>query len=133
MEVSTLTPTRRVHISRVTPASDDINKTGHTFQYKLNNCKTRRKIYDGSLRAPYERENKKTCINIIFSGGAFKEVVLKAVNDLKDGPSHFTVNNEEVEKVAIDPRTELTGKHIDTKIHFKVNGSKIVIHVYNST
>ena len=130
---------RSVHISRVTLASDDISdvsddvsKTTHTFQYKLNDNKTRRKIYEGAFRTPYVRENKKTCINLIFSDGAFKEIVLKAITDLKDGPTHFYVNNEEVEKIAIDPRTELTGKHIDTKIHFRVNGSKIVIHVYNS-
>ena len=55
---------RSVHISRVTPANDDERKNRHTFQYKLNDSKTRRKIYEGSLRAPYERENKKTCINL---------------------------------------------------------------------
>ena len=133
MEVSKLNPApTKIHISRVTSASDDGNKTKHTFQYELNDTRTKRKIYEGALRAPYERENKKTCINLIFSDGAFKEVVMKAIIDLKEGPTHFKVNDEEVEKVEIDPRTELTGKHVDTKINFKVNGSKIVIHVYNS-
>ena len=120
-------------LSNVTLACDDVSKSKHTFQYMLNSTRTRKKLLEGALRAPYEREDKKTCINLIFSDGAFKEVVLKALTDLKDGPTHFIVRNEEVEKVDINPRSELSGKHIDTKIHFKVNGSKIVIHVYNST
>ena len=37
-----------------------------------------------------------------------------------------------MERVTIDPRVELSGMHVDTKIEFKVNGGKIVINVYNS-
>ena len=33
----------------------------------------------------------------------------------------------------MDPKKELSGKHVDTKIEFKVNKDKIVIHIYNST
>ena len=51
---------------------------------------------------------------------------------LKNGPKHFIVGKEEVERVLIDPRKELTGKHIDTKIEFKVGGGKILIHAYNT-
>ena len=34
--------------------------------------------------------------------------------------------------ITLEPRKELTGKHIDTKIEFRVNVNKITIHVYNS-
>ena len=37
-----------------------------------------------------------------------------------------------VEMITLEPRKELTGKHIDTKIEFRVNVNKITIHVYNS-
>ena len=87
---------------------------------------------EGAVRAPYLREEKKGCTNLIFNDGSFNEVVLKAIAELKNSPKYFIVGKENVERVAIDPRKELTGKHIDTKIEFKVNGSKIVLHVYNS-
>ena len=121
----------RIEINDVTPVNDDEEET-QIFQYKLNNTRTKRKIYEGSLRPPYQRENKKGSIVLLFSDGAFKEVVLTAVEDLKNGPETFVVKNEEVEKITIDPRKELTGQYMDTKIHFKVNGNKIIIHVYNS-
>ena len=57
---------------------------------------------------------------------------MNAIEDLKDGPRHFIVGKEEVERVSIDSRKELSGKYVDTKIEFKVNNEKIVIHVYNT-
>ena len=85
------------------------------------------------MRHHYEREEKKSCINLIFSGGAFNVVVQKAISELNNGPKHFVVGKEDVERITIDPRKELSGKHVDTKIEFKVNRDKIVIHIYNST
>ena len=64
--------------------------------------------------------------------GSFKEIVLAAVDGLKNGPTTFAVENEDVEMITLEPRKELTGKHIDTKIEFRVNVNKITIHVYNS-
>ena len=120
-------------INHVTLASDDERqKSAHKFQYNLNTAKTKKNLYEGAMRGHYERETKKTCINLIFSDGAFNEVVLKALIELKTGPKHFIVGKEDVERVAIDPRTELSGKHVDTKIEFKVNRSKLVIHAYNT-
>ena len=121
----------QILMSNVTLVSNE-EEEAQVFKYKLNKVRTQRKIYEGSLRKPYERENKKGSIVLIFSDGAFKEVVLTAIDDLKNGPNTFRVQNEDVEKITIDPRKELTGKHIDTKIHFKVNGNKIIIHAYNS-
>ena len=120
--------------SHVTSANeDDKQNKAHTFQYNLNTAKTKKKIYEGALRDHFQREDKKGCINLIFSGGAFNVVVFKAINELQNGPKHFIVGKEEVEKISIDPRKELSGKHVDTKIEFKVNTDKIVIHIYNST
>ena len=104
-------------IRDVTPAKDDgILTNAHIFNYNLNDRKTRKKVYEGALRVPYEREEKDGCMNMIFSDGAFNEVVLKAIIELKNGPKHFVVGKEDVERVTIDPRQELSGKHIDTKI-----------------
>ena len=118
-------------ISDVTLANDD----GHinlTFQYNLNTSKTRKHLYEGATRGHYDREDKKTCINLTFSDGAFNIVVQKAMIELNNGPKLFIVGKEEVERVTIDHRNELTGKHVDTKIEFKVNNEKIVVHIYNT-
>ena len=71
------------------------------------------------------------CINITFSDGAYSEVVLRALEELNNYET-FTVGKEEIQRVDVAQRTELTGKHIDTKIEFKVNKGKIVIHAYNT-
>ena len=89
-------------------------------------------MYEGAFRGHFEREEKKTCINLNFSDGAFNKVVLKALVELGNGPKSFIVGKEEVERVTIDPRKELSGKYVDTKIEFNVSGDKIVVHVYNT-
>ena len=111
----------QMDISKVTSAIDDITFiAAHTFQYNLNEARTRKKLYEGAMRKPFEREEKKGCINLIFSDGAFKAVILKALVEIQNGPKHFIVGIEEVEKISIDPRKELSGKHVDTKLEFKV-------------
>ena len=127
-------------VTSVTLVNDDKNpatatvdtSATATFQYNLNEEKTRKKLLDGAMRTPYQREEKIGCTNLIFNDGAFNAVVLKAIVEIKNGPKHFIVGKEDVEKVTVDPRKELSGKHVDTKVEFKVNGHKIVIHVYNS-
>ena len=112
--------------------SNTIDNNGHIFNYNLNVTKTKKKIIDGAIREPYTREEKKGCINLVFNDGAFKEVVLKAIVELKTSPIQFKVGDENVERITIDPRRELSGKHVDTKIEFKINCSKLVLHVYKS-
>ena len=117
----------------VTIVSDDEQqKTTHKFQYNLNTVKTRKLLYEGAMRGHYEREDKKACIILTFSDGAFNEAVLKAIIELQNGPKHFFVGKQEVQRITIDSREELSGKHVDTKVEFKVNDSKIIVHVYNT-
>ena len=135
----------QTEISKVTLVNDDdqiqahrtnkdaeSNQDCHIFQYNLNHMKSKKKILEGAMRIPYNREDKKTCAVLTFSDGSFKEVVLKAVFDLKNSPKNFSVGKVNVERVTIDPRKELSGKHVDTKIEFRVDGEKVLIHVYNS-
>ena len=76
--------------SDVTHASDDDQrKTAHIFQYNLNTAKTKKLLVEGALRANYEREEKKECINLMFNDGAYNEVVLKVLVELKNGNNTF--------------------------------------------
>ena len=93
-----------------------------TFHYNLNTNKTRKNLEEGAIRSHYMREDKKTCTNMTFSDGAFSEAVLNAVDDLKNGPKFFVVGKEDVERVSIESRKELSGKYVDTKLEFKVKG-----------
>ena len=120
-----------IDISHVTSVNDDDIVKAHT-QYSMNDARTRKKLYEGAMRGPFKREEKKGCTNLIFSDGAFNEVVLKAIVEIINGPKNFIVGKENVERITIDPRKELSGMHVDTKMEFKVNGDKILIHVYNS-
>jgi hypothetical protein len=88
---------------------DELPRTAHTFQYNLNTAKTRKLLYEGATRGHYKREGKKVCINLSFSDGAFNEVVLKSLVELKNGPKHFIVGKDDVERITIDPREELSG------------------------
>ena len=103
-------------------SDDDDNLTTHKYN-----------LYTGAIRKPYIREEKSGCINLIFSDGAYKEVVLKSLVELRNGSRFFMIGKEEVECVTFNPRKELSGKHVDTKIEFNVSGEKLVIHAYNST
>ena len=67
-------------------------------------ARTRKKLLEGAMRGLFKREEKKGCINLIFSDGAFNEVVLKAIVKIKNGPKNFIVGKEEVERITIDPR-----------------------------
>ena len=117
-----------IDIASVTLANDDgRSRNAHIFQYNMNTETTRKNLYEGALRGHYERERKKTCINLPFSDGAFNEVVLKALVELGNGPKTFIVGKEEVERVAIDSRQELSGKYVNTKIEFRANGDKIMV------
>ena len=40
----------------------------------LNEAKSRKALYVGAIREPFEREEKRGCINLIFSDGAFTDV-----------------------------------------------------------
>ena len=110
------------HITKVTLANDDGEqiKAIQTFQYNLNTSKTRKLLCEGAMRSNYQREEKKGCINLVFNDGSYTEVVLKALIDLQNGPKHFIVGKEEIERVSIDPREELSEKHVDTMIEFRV-------------
>ena len=112
--------------------NNDMNNSSHVFKYNLNSLKTKKNIHEGALRGHYTRENKKTCINLTFSDGAFTTAVLSAVNDLKHGPKHFVIGKEDVERVSIESRKEMSGKYVDTKLEFRVSKEKIVLHVYNT-
>ena len=84
---------KQVDFIDVTIARDDDNQDkAHIFQYNLNVSRTRKKIYEGALREPYQREEKKGCTLLIFSDGAFKEVVMKALVELKNSPKHLTIS-----------------------------------------
>ena len=52
--------------------------------------------------------------------------------DLKNGPKYFIVGKESVERISIESRQELSGKFVDSKLTFRLNKHKIVIHVYNT-
>ena len=120
--------------STMEPITTIIDTSGpaHTFKYSLNIDKAKKNMCEGATRHNLERENKKTCINLVFNDGAFSVAVLRAISDLKSGPKHFVVGKESVERVSIESRQEQSGKHVDSKLVFKVNNDKIVMHIYNT-
>ena len=61
------------------------DKPTHLFNYELNKVKTKKKVLEGAKRIPYQREDKKGCTNLLFSDGAFSQVVLKAIKELENG------------------------------------------------
>ena len=90
--------TNEMRFSDVTIACDDErNEANHRFQYNLNSAKMKKSLYEGALRGHYTREEKKTCINLLFSDGAYNEVILKALIELKNGPKSFIVGKQNVE------------------------------------
>ena len=61
-----------------------IHRDNRLFNYQLNDKTTEEKLLKGAKRAEYKKEVKVTCVNLIFSDGAFVHVVLPLVRNWEE-------------------------------------------------
>ena len=93
---------------------------------------TRKNLLQAARRENFEKEDKQKCIKLKFNAGAYYEAVLPTVSGWKKLNS-FSFNRKIIKVSEFKEGYEENNKHFDSKIVFLVNGTRIVVHSYNST
>ena len=105
-----------------------------TFDYKLSDKSAKLKLLKASKRKPIEEEENSTSTNLIFSAGAWYHVVLPSIQYWNEvGENSCKVGDYEIKVGGVQYGKENHGKHVNTKIVFLADRSKIVCHLYNTT
>ena len=125
------------HLENHLVSSKHLLKIGlnRKFGYKLNQKATKTKLLKGALKAPFEKEIKSTCLVLTFNDGSYFYSVLplvelwKAKNATQD---MIKLGDVEIKVSEVKPGKEVGGMCVDTLVKFEINGSKVVVHCYNT-
>ena len=114
---------------------DRIESQSRTFNYTLNDKKSKNKLLKGAKRAKnLDVEVKSTCVNMRFNDGSYFEVIIPLMNAWKHSvDQEVLINGTAVHILEIDAGIENTDKHIDTKMTIVTENNRLVLHAYNST
>ena len=102
------------------------------FNYNLNDKNVKSKLLKGTKRQPFQVEEKSACINLIFNVGSWLTVVLPTIKYLSKvlGEKTCVVNSSTIQIISVKNGLDCTGKHVDTQIHFHVNGDIQLLYYY---
>ena len=109
-------------------------ENGRVFNYALNKKRAKSKLLKGAKRTNLDVELKPGCVNLIFCGGAFCEIVLPLIRYWNTKVNEtVTINETEIKIMEVHTGVETSEHHIDTKLVLNVNGDRLVLHAYNGT
>ena len=123
-----------VQVKRDALGTNDLNG-GRAFNYTLNQKKAKAKLLKGAKKDKnLNVEVRDGCVNLRFDDGSYFELVLPLLQEwhMKCNET-VKINDTEVKILEVDAGIENTGKTVDTKLAVLVNGSRLVLHAYNST
>ena len=106
------------------------------FEFQLTDKTARANLMKSSKRRMFQIENKQLSKNLKFSPGSYLLVAKPIISEWKicfDNGKSFLVENMNISVSGFHAGLDKNGKHFDTKVEFKVNNEKVVIHCYNST
>ena len=104
-----------------------------TFEYNLNEKAAKNKLIKGAKRIPFEVVENSLSSNLVFSLGAWDQVVLSTIrywNQVK-GEKTCKVDSTDIKIASVELGKEVSGKHIDSKVVFYSNRNKMVCHLYS--
>ena len=110
-------------------------KVGRVFGYALNTKKTKKKLLKGAMKTTdLNIEVKTGNTNLRFSGGAYCQVVLPLLKSwsIAVGKSVY-LNQTEIKIMEFEVGSEISNKHVDTKVAVMVGEIRLVLHAYNSS
>ena len=123
------------HAERNAGISDYQSNVNRKFGYTLNQKAAKKKLLMGALKAPFEKEDKSTCLVLHFNDGSYFYSVLSIIEFWKkiyaSGES-IESDKYDIKVSEVKPGKEKDGMCIDTLIKFQMNGEKIVVHCYNT-
>ena len=109
-------------------------ENARVFDYKLDEKAARAKLVKGAKRVPFEVTANTSSSNLVFSLGAWNNIVLPSVRYLAQAKGKVCQVDETIIKIA-DAKVgnDVSGKHIDTQIIFFIDRDKVTCHCYNTT
>ena len=120
--------------SVVFPDSINIHNNSRNLNFKLKDQTARKNLLQAARRENFEKEEKQKCTKLKFSAGAYYEAVLPTVSGWKKlNGNSFSFDGQIIKVSEFKEGYEENNKHFDSKIVFLVNGTRIVVHSYNST
>ena len=128
-----MSKTNKVMENIQTPVTRISNSMSRNFGYKLSDKRAKSNLLQGAAREPFEIVERQLSTILFFSAGSFLESVIPSVLAWKDGVKAFEVNDLSINIEEVLPGYDQDGKHMDTKVKFKVNSHKIVVCCYNTT
>ena len=90
-----------------------------TKDYELNKGKTLEKIAKNAEKKDFTRKDKRTCCNLEFSSGAYREIVMEFVKSLEVNKS-ISNDNGSVKCVKKEDKYDQLNRHVETLVNFKV-------------
>ena len=127
----------------VTSIDDHVKDSGlfkplaneRNFGYKLSDKGVKSKLMKGAKRTPFLKEENSTSTNLVFSVGAWHQVVMPSIEYWKQVKADDScyVGDYIIKIGGIKLENEINGKNIDTQIVFFGDRDKIMCHLYNTT
>ena len=108
---------------------------GRTFNYVMNEKRTKNKLIKGAKRTKnLEVEFKTTCANLRFSDGAYYEIMLPLLNSWSEKVNETVLINElEIKVIEFETGLDSSHKHVDSKVIILAGSERFVLHAYNTT
>ena len=106
---------------------------GRNFGYELSNKKAKTNLLKGAEREPFVIDEKQKCSMLLFSVGAYLQAIMPTVSEWNNGVKDLKNEYLEIRIEEVLPGYDDHGKHVDTLVTFKVDGSKIIATCYNTT
>ena len=91
-----------------------------TFEYNLNEKAAKSKLIKSAKRVPLEVVDNSLSSNLVFSLGAWDQVVLSTIrywNQIKEETT-CKVGSFDIRIANVDLGKEVSGKHVDSKVVF---------------
>ena len=111
-----------------------LSENSRAFEYKLNEKSAKSKLIKGAKRIPLELEENSNSSNLVFSVGAWKNVVLPAISYWKDvGMGSCKVGDKIVKVGGVKAGVDTSGNNVDNQMVFFLDRNKIVCHLYHTT
>ena len=116
----------------ITNVSDVSSSLSQHFNYEMTDQKAKSNFIRGASREALEVLEKQKCNMLIFSVGAYLEVVMPAVEKWTNALGNIIINdNVMIEKVTAG--YDENNKHLQTTIKFRFNKEIVTVTCYNTT
>ena len=118
-----------VEETMIVATGNDVSKSlGKHFNYEMSDRKAKSNLIKGASREAFESEEMQKCTMLIFSVGAYYEVIIPSVDEWKIGSK---IMNYDIKNVI--PGFDENNKHMQTIVKVLFGQNLVTITCFNST